>query len=111
MGQVLLVVALALATGLVVYRLSLRREGTGSFPATGFGDGATAEDASEIHPAAYVPLAPGRRSWQTRVMGVAGIVIVVVLASAVLAVALYMAGHAVNEVFKDFTGDNGSVLR
>ena len=32
----------------------------------------------------YVPLAPGRRSWQTRVFGLVGIVIIVAVAAAVL---------------------------
>jgi hypothetical protein len=50
----------------------------------------------------YVPLAPGRRSWQTRVFGLVGLVIVVAVAAAVLAFTLYQGGHLLNKGMKGY---------
>ena len=105
MKQVFLVLVLALAAGYAAYRVTLRR-GEEPPAGRGFGD----EPSVDVPPSAlyaYVPLAPGRRSWQTRVMGIAGIVIVIVLTSAILAFALYQAGHVVNKTFEGFTKDEG----
>jgi hypothetical protein len=53
---------------------------------------------------AYVPLAPGDRSWQTRALGLLGIVVVVPLAALVLALSLYQVGHVIMHIFAHFAG-------
>ena len=53
---------------------------------------------------AYVPLAPGHRSWQTRVLGLLGIVVFVPLAALALALSLYQVGHVVMRIFAHFAG-------
>ena len=55
-------------------------------------------------PQAYVPLAPGHRSWQTRVLGLLGIVVFVPLAALALALSLYQVGHVVMRIFAHFAG-------
>jgi hypothetical protein len=53
---------------------------------------------------AYVPLEPGHRSWQTRALGLLGIVVFVPLAALVLALSLYQVGHVIMQIFAHFAG-------
>ena len=46
---------------------------------------------------AYVPLAPGRRSPQTRLLGLLGIVVLVPIAAVTFAIAVYGVGRVVVE--------------
>jgi hypothetical protein len=60
--------------------------------------------AHGVPPQAYVPLAPGHRSWQTRALGLLGIVVFVPLAALALALSLYQVGHVVMQIFAHFAG-------
>ncbi len=109
--DVLLVLALALAAGVSVYRLSLgwsERAPMDRRFSAGQGDPmatiATSPGSSSFPGYAYVPLASGRRSWQTRLLGVAGIVLMVSTAAALFALAVYQAVHLVNQTFVHFAG-------
>ncbi len=110
--EVLLVLALALAAGVAVYRLSLwwseraptdpRFSARPSDPMATVP--ATAPGSSNFPGYGYVPLASGRRSWQTRLLGAAGILLMVSTAAALFALAVYQAVHLVNQTFGHFAG-------
>jgi hypothetical protein len=107
----------ALASGLLVYWLTLRAgrmepaesaaEGGGGFlPEPPAEDGGyryassyatTAQDGG-----AYVPISVDRRSWQTRTVGVLGLLIAVTLAAALLAFSLYQGGTLVAKLINDY---------
>jgi hypothetical protein len=50
----------------------------------------------------YVPIAVERRSWQTRTVGVLGLLIAVTLAAALLAFSLYQGGSLVAKLINDY---------
>lgn len=84
------VLIVAAAVGVAVYVVTLRAE-----PARlqGFGPdaGPGAEDApSGTEQGAYVPVTGGRPDWQSRLTGVFGLAVAVVLGSAALAVVAVM---------------------
>jgi hypothetical protein len=115
LGQILLVLTLAAAAGVAAYRVSLRLSGEepGSDPAgEGFlgGDEASYPGAGSDLPYGYryAVLGPGRRSWQTRLLGFIGIVLVVCVAAAVLAVTIYEIGHLVRITLDGYIGGGSS---
>jgi hypothetical protein len=95
----------ALAAGLLVFWLTLRSspeepatasiDGDGFLPAKPPGPGAPTDGI-------YVPIATDQRSWQTRVAGFLGLVILVSLAAAALAFGLYQAGSWVARLLADY---------
>jgi hypothetical protein len=101
-----IVFAAALVTGALVFWLTLRagranvvdgNDGDGFLPealAGPIGSGGGADT--------YVPLGLDRRSWQTRTVGVLGLLIAITLAAALLALALYQAGSAIAQMLSDF---------
>jgi hypothetical protein len=103
MVEILVVLALALAAGAAVYRLSLYLTGERTSPAPG-GSGflpregllPAATGAADLPPGyRYAVLAPGRRSWQTRLIGFLGIVVLVCLGAMALALAVYEVSHLI----------------
>ena len=112
MAHILLVIGLALAAGATVYLLSLRflaeqPAGGGSASISGFGP--EASPVSGASPArdlpqgyGYVPLAPGRRSLETRILGLVGLIVMVALAAGVFAIVAYQIGHIVNHLFAHY---------
>jgi hypothetical protein len=96
----------ALATGGLVFWLTLRSgpdeprtvpaDGDGFLPPT------PPTPGSSAHEGIYVPLVADRRSWQTRVAGLLGLVILVSLAAAALAFSLYQAGSFVARMLSDY---------
>lgn len=50
---------------------------------------------------AYIPVVPTRGSWQSRLGGVMGLVIAIVLAAATTAFVLYQAGHLITKLLTD----------
>ena len=50
----------------------------------------------------YVPVVIDRRSWQTRTVGVLGLLIAVTLAAALLAFSLYQGGSLVARLISDY---------
>ena len=106
--DVVVVVALGIAAGVGVYLVSMRwgRPATG-MPGEGFlpeeermqteALQAAADATAGIPAGAYVPLAPGRRSVQTRLLGLLGIVVLVPIAAITFAVAAYGVGRVVVE--------------
>jgi hypothetical protein len=100
-----IVFAAALVTGALVFWLTLRA-GRANLADVEYGDGflpeALAGPAGSPGTGAYVPLGADRRSWQTRTVGVLGLLIAISLAAALLALALYQAGSAIAEMINDF---------
>ena len=106
--DVVVVVALGVAAGVAVYVASMRW--ARPVPASN-GDGFLPEEPSappeSAPPAgapaatapagAYVPLAPGRRSVQTRLLGMLGIAVLVPIAAITFALAVYAAGRVIVE--------------
>jgi hypothetical protein len=103
--DVVVVLVLGVAAGVGVYFASMRWDRPAS--ATG-GDGFLPEEermqrdalatSGESGPqAAYVPLAPGRRSPQTRLLGLLGIIVLVPIAAVSFAIAVYGLGRVVVE--------------
>jgi hypothetical protein len=108
----------ALAAGLLVFWLTLRSspeeaasvplDGDGFLPPKPPAPGSTAPGSTapgSTGPGAegiYVPIVADRRSWQTRVSGLLGLVILVSLAAAGLAFALYQAGSLVARLLADY---------
>jgi hypothetical protein len=105
------VLILAVAAGIGVYTVSLRwdREVPDLLPGEGFlpeeersqSDALQAAAAAQVHAQsvatggeyAYVPMAPGSRSIQTRLLGLLGIVVLVPIAAVAFALATYVAGR------------------
>jgi hypothetical protein len=112
--EVAVVLVLAVAAGVGVYVVSLRwGQEVPELPGEGFlpeeersqSDALHAAAAAQVHAQsvssggeyAYVPMAPGRRSVQTRLLGVLGIVVLVPIAAVVFAVATYVVGRVLVE--------------
>ncbi len=106
----------ALVSGALVYWLTLRAgrvepydasvERGGGFmpepPEPGGYSYATSYAASMEDGRTYVPVATDRRSWQTRTVGVLGLLIAVTLAAALLAFSLYQGGSLVARLISDY---------
>ncbi|HEV8563355.1 MAG TPA: hypothetical protein VGR41_00400 [Actinomycetota bacterium] len=115
MGQILLVLALAAAAGVAAYRVSLRLSGEepGSDPAgEGFlsGDEESYSGTGSDLPIGYryAVLGPGRRSWQTRLLGFVGIVVIICVAAGVFAVTIYEIGHLLRVTLDGYIGGTSS---
>jgi hypothetical protein len=108
------VLVLAVIAGVGVYVVSLRwGQEVPDLPGEGFlpeeersqSDALQAAAAAQVHAQsvasggeyAYVPMAPGRRSIQTRLLGVLGIVVLVPIAAVVFALATYVVGRVLVE--------------
>jgi hypothetical protein len=102
----------ALLSGAVVYWLTLRAGRTEPFDLSlesgGFLSGSP-ESSGGYHYATsvadggtYVPIGPDRRSWQTRTIGVLGLLIAITLAAALLAFSLYQGGSLVARLITDY---------
>jgi hypothetical protein len=107
----------ALVSGALVYWLTLRagrvepfdasvERGGGFMPEPPDESGgysyATSYAASVEDGRTYVPVATDRRSWQTRTVGVLGLLIAVTLAAALLAFSLYQGGSLVARLISDY---------
>jgi hypothetical protein len=104
----------ALVSGALVYWLTLRAgraepvdgsiDGGGGFlpDAPGGYSYATAYTATAPDGRTYVPIGVDRRSWQTRTVGVLGLLIAVTLAAALLAFSLYQGGSLVAKLINDY---------
>jgi hypothetical protein len=96
----------ALATGGLVFWLTLRSSpdeaGSGSVDGDGFLPPKPPQPGTTYPEGLYVPIASDRRSWQTRVAGFLGLVILVSLAAAALAFSLYQAGVFVARLLSDY---------
>ena len=106
------ILGIALVVGLIVYALSLRGSELAVQPAVdapegdrgplpgddprtmGFGPEAPPPSGGSF---VYVPLAPSTVDWRTRLGGVAGLIVLVVLTAAILAGVIYQAGHIINQ--------------
>jgi hypothetical protein len=105
------VLLLAVIAGVGVYFASLRWGGEApDLPGEGFLPEEERSQSEALQVAAqahsrplppgeygYVPMAPGRRSVQTRLLGVLGIVVLVPLAAVVFAFATYLVGRVLVE--------------
>ena len=103
----------ALLSGALVYWLTLRAGRTEPFDLSMGGGGGFLSDAQE-NPGGYryatsvgdggtyVPIGTDRRSWQTRTIGVLGLLIAITLAAALLAFSLYQGGSLVARLITDY---------
>jgi hypothetical protein len=107
----------ALVSGALVYWLTLRAgraepidaavEGGGGFlpepPGEAGGYSYASSYATSVQDGrTYVPIGVDRRSWQTRTVGVLGLLIAVTLAAALLAFSLYQGGSLVAKLINDY---------
>jgi hypothetical protein len=105
----------ALLAGAAVYWLTLRAGGGEPAYASLDGDGflpAPPQRTPSTTPASsgevwaddrvYVPIVSDRRSWQTRTIGVLGLVIAITLAAALLAFSLYQVGAMVAHAISNY---------
>ena len=90
----LLVFLVALATGALVFWLTLRA-GRSETRNTDDGDGFLPEPTVYASDGLYVPVGTDRRSWQTRTVGALGLLIAITLAAALLAFSLYEVGSVI----------------
>jgi hypothetical protein len=112
-----IVLFVALVAGALVYWLTLRAGGNESTSASAEGGGgflpeapieeggyryATSFAASVADGRTYVPVSADRRSWQTRTIGVLGLVIAITLAAALLAFSLYQGGSLVARLISNY---------
>jgi len=85
----------ALASGALVFWLTLRA-GTSDASGTADGDGFLPDLSPDprytADGAVYVPVGSDQRSWQTRTVGILGLLIAITLAAALLAFSLYQVG-------------------
>jgi hypothetical protein len=100
------VLVTAFAAGGLVYWLTLRA-GSEAQPAPADGDGFLPEPPSATETRAadqglYVPITSDRRSWQTRLIGLVGLLILVSLAAVALAFSLFQLGSTVARVLADY---------
>jgi len=113
------IIGIALGVGLIAYALSLRseddpllaerirpgakavRRGREDEPrAVGFGPGEEIPGESFV----YVPVISTPATLRTRLMGLGGLILLVVMSAATLALAIYQAGHVVNQTLARFLG-------
>ncbi len=113
------IIGIALGVGLMVYALSLRNEedvllagrirpdakaarrGREDEPrAVGFGRGEDVPGDSFV----YVPVITTPATIRTRLMGLGGLILLVVMSAAFLALAIYQAGHVINQTLARFLG-------
>jgi hypothetical protein len=96
----------ALATGGLVFWLTLRSSPDESPSAPVDGDGflppKPPPPGTTYPDGIYLPITSDRRSWQTRVAGFLGLVILVSLAAAALAFSLYQVGSFVARLLSDY---------
>jgi hypothetical protein len=100
----LLVFVVALAVGAAVY-VSTVRAGAGR-PDGGFGE--VAGPAPREPGGAYLPVAADAPDWQSRITGVLGLVISVVVAGVALAASIYALGALIGKLFGGISGDAGA---
>src|SRR6266542_4268762 len=81
------IIGIALGVGLIAYALSLRGEDVVT------GDSFT-----------YVPVITTPATLRTRLMGLGGLILLVVMSAAFLALAIYQAGHVINQTLARFLG-------
>jgi hypothetical protein len=111
LGEIVLVLALAAAAGVVAYRISLRISGDevlGDPTGPGFlgpDDGSSLEAEGDL-PAGYqyAVLGPGTRSWQTRVLGGVGIILLIAVGASVLAITIYEIAHVIRITLDGYVG-------
>lgn len=113
MGEIVVVLALAAAAGVVAYRISLRISGddvVGDPTGPGFLESDEVSSSETDLPAGYqyAVLAPGTRSWQTRVLGGIGIILLIAVGAAVLAITIYEIGHVIRITLDGYVGGSGS---
>jgi hypothetical protein len=120
MLRTILVLLIACAVGTFVYWLTLRLglghapevpgdvqewQGTQSGPEPMSSIPVEAYDAPQSPPGgAYLPVTPGRPSWQSRMGGLMGLVIAVILAAGAGAFALYAVGHLIGQLLRSAGG-------
>lgn len=98
----------ALLVGAIVYWATLRQEQRQPAEEVDYnvpGEGTPPPPSSSG--TVYVPVAPAATTWETRVSGVVGIVVIVTLSAAVLALALYLGGAFIVGLFGDAATNGG----
>jgi hypothetical protein len=110
--EYVLILAASVGVGVLVYRLSVRvggasRSTSAGAVAEGFDDVPGDPASSGGSPGtAYLPVSTSAPSWQTRLIGVIGLVLMVAVAGTLLAIALYQAGALIARLLSQ-AADNG----
>lgn len=107
-----LVFLAALLVGAIVYWVTLRQEERGPAAPGDEPEWTAAAEGAPPAPVAtastvYVPLTSASRSWETRVSGLVGILVLVTLTAAALALALYLGGSFVVQLFGEAASNGG----
>jgi hypothetical protein len=101
----LIVVALSVAVGAAVYAATLR-SGSDRPAAVGFDGPDGGPDGSGVETPGpgytYLRVATKGPSWQDRILGFVGLVVLVVVSAAALAFGIYQLGHLVNVTIERF---------
>lgn len=96
--EYVLILASSVGVGVLVYRLSVRvggasRSSSAGAVAEGYNDAPAGPSAGPTAPGtAYLPVSTSEPSWQSRLIGLLGLVLMVAAAGTLLAIALYQAG-------------------
>jgi len=118
LGQILLVLGLAVAAGVIAYNVSLRlaAEDVGAHSGAGF----LPEEQTPPSPVTtvadlppgyqYAVLAPGRRSPQTIVVAFLGLVVLISLGALALAFSVYEIAHLLRTALDTYVGGATSSL-
>jgi hypothetical protein len=109
--EYVLILATSVGVGVLVYRLSVRVGGASRSSSVGAVapayDDAQGEPVSPGAGTAYLPVSTSAPSWQTRLIGLIGLVLMVAMAGALLAVALYQAGALIARLMSQ-AADSGA---
>jgi hypothetical protein len=95
----LVVLMVAAAVAVAVYAITLR---DGAQPIPGFGDADRPPDT------AYVSVTGGKPDWQSRLTGLLGLVVAVVIGGAALAAILWFAIQAIGRLVGGISGDGAT---
>ena len=107
-----LVFLAALLVGALVYWVTLRQEERRPTASDDETEWTAAAEGAPPPPVStpgtmYLPLMPAARSWETRVSGLVGILVLVTLSAAALAFVLYLGGSLVVGLFGDAASNGG----
>jgi hypothetical protein len=115
--EYVLIPAASVGVGVLVYRLSVRvggasRSASAGAISDGFDDvpGGPASSGTPAFPGtAYLPVSTSAPSWQTRLIGLIGLVLMVAAAGGLLAIAMYQVGALIARLLSH-AAEHGSAV-
>jgi hypothetical protein len=97
----------ALIVGAIVYWVTVRQEQAEPADEVDYAVPTEATPPASSPGTIYIPLTPATTTGETRVSGVVGIVVIVMLSAAALALALYLGGAFIVNLFGDVASNGG----